>query len=157
MTDYTDLVKRLRAYAKNQGGWHNIDDTCEEAADAIEAQANRIEELEKDNKHLLDACKSHVPVMYRLFEHKARIAELEAALDECKKVSYIAMREGWDGEVAAKIGFRISGIVRSTLNPKTLEEKVTPDWNDLRGCAPEATGDLSSEDFVRKLRDEDWR
>jgi hypothetical protein len=31
-----DLVKRLRRYAKDQGGWHNIDDTCEEAADSIE-------------------------------------------------------------------------------------------------------------------------
>ena len=35
----SDLVKRLQSYAKNQGGWHNIDDTCEEAA-------ARIEELE---------------------------------------------------------------------------------------------------------------
>jgi hypothetical protein len=31
-----ELVKRLRRYAKDQGGWHNIDDTCEEAADRIE-------------------------------------------------------------------------------------------------------------------------
>jgi hypothetical protein len=36
MTDTTDLVARLRSYAKDQGGWHNIDDTCEEAADTIE-------------------------------------------------------------------------------------------------------------------------
>jgi hypothetical protein len=36
MTD-EELVKRLRSYAKDQGGWHNIDDTCEEAADRIEA------------------------------------------------------------------------------------------------------------------------
>jgi alkanesulfonate monooxygenase SsuD/methylene tetrahydromethanopterin reductase-like flavin-dependent oxidoreductase (luciferase family) len=31
----TDVVERLRAYAKDQGGWHNIDDTCEQAADEI--------------------------------------------------------------------------------------------------------------------------
>ena len=31
-----DLVKRLRRYAKDQGGWHNIDETCEAAADRIE-------------------------------------------------------------------------------------------------------------------------
>lgn len=31
-----------------------------------------------------------------------------------------------------------------------------PDWEDLRGCAPDATGALSSEAFVRKLREE-WR
>lgn len=30
------LVERLRAYAKDQGGWHNIDDTCDEAASEIE-------------------------------------------------------------------------------------------------------------------------
>jgi hypothetical protein len=36
MTD-EELCKRLRSYAKDQGGWHNIDDTCEEAADRIEA------------------------------------------------------------------------------------------------------------------------
>jgi hypothetical protein len=31
-----------------------------------------------------------------------------------------------------------------------------PDWDDLRGRAPDATGSLSSEDFVRELRD-GWR
>jgi hypothetical protein len=31
-----------------------------------------------------------------------------------------------------------------------------PDWDDLRGCAPDATGALSSEAFVRELREE-WR
>jgi hypothetical protein len=36
MSTTDELVARLRAYAKDQGGWHNIDDTCEEAADAIE-------------------------------------------------------------------------------------------------------------------------
>lgn len=30
------------------------------------------------------------------------------------------------------------------------------DWEDLRGCAPDATGNLSSEAFMRELRD-DWR
>jgi hypothetical protein len=28
-----------------------------------------------------------------------------------------------------------------------------PDWEDLRGRAPDATGALSSEAFVRELRD----
>ena len=31
----SELVERLKAYAKDQGGWHNIDDTCEEAAAEI--------------------------------------------------------------------------------------------------------------------------
>ena len=33
----SELVERLKAYAKDQGGWHNIDDTCEEAAAALTA------------------------------------------------------------------------------------------------------------------------
>ena len=40
-----ELVKLLRRYAKDQGGWHNIDDTCEEAADRIEALLNLNEAL----------------------------------------------------------------------------------------------------------------
>lgn len=35
-------------------------------------------------------------------------------------------------------------------------ESVLPDWDDLRGRAPNATGGLSSEAFVRELRD-GWR
>jgi hypothetical protein len=35
-------------------------------------------------------------------------------------------------------------------------ESELPDWDDLRGRAPNATGDLSSEAFVRELRD-GWR
>ena len=31
-----------------------------------------------------------------------------------------------------------------------------PDWDDLRGRAPDATGGLSTEEFVRELRD-GWR
>ena len=29
------IIDRLRAYARNQTGWHNIDDVCDEAADEI--------------------------------------------------------------------------------------------------------------------------
>ena len=35
-TDTNDLVARLRSYARDQGGWHNIDETCEAAADIVE-------------------------------------------------------------------------------------------------------------------------
>lgn len=34
MTD-EELIAKLLAYAKDQGGWVDIDDTCEAAADAI--------------------------------------------------------------------------------------------------------------------------
>ena len=42
----SDIVERLRGYAKDQGRRHNIEDTCEEAADALTASAARIAELE---------------------------------------------------------------------------------------------------------------
>ena len=35
-------------------------------------------------------------------------------------------------------------------------ESELPDWEDLRGCAPDATGGQPSEVFVRELRD-GWR
>ena len=41
----SDIVERLRAYAKDQGGWHNIDDTCEEAADEIERLREALQKI----------------------------------------------------------------------------------------------------------------
>ena len=72
MTD-EELVKRLRSYAKDQGGWHNIDDTCEEAAD-------RIEDLtaERDawkEKHAAEALGLHVQ-MQRADAFEAKLANL---------------------------------------------------------------------------------
>ena len=49
MTDYTDLVTRLREHAENM-----YVDFLNEAADAIETQAKRIEELEKALKPFAD-------------------------------------------------------------------------------------------------------
>ena len=67
MTDYTDLIARLRKYSKR------LLPCTHEAADALEAQARRIAELEviaqfagEDNA--------------RAEQYAARIAELEAAL-----------------------------------------------------------------------------
>lgn len=36
------------------------------------------------------------------------------------------------------------------------DEKQLPSLDDLRGVAPEATGTMSSEDFVRAIRDANW-
>lgn len=52
--------------------------------------------------------------------------------------------------VSTRAGAR-SGKIEPSGNSGQL-----PDWDDLRAVAPDATGDLSSEDFVRELRD-GWR
>lgn len=36
------------------------------------------------------------------------------------------------------------------------DERELPSIFDLRGIAPNATGDIKSEDFVRRIRDEAW-
>lgn len=46
--------------------------------------------------------------------------------------------------------------VRVTQVEAFPPEYELPDWDDLRGMAPDATGDLSSEAFIRGLRD-GWR
>lgn len=46
-------------------------------------------------------------------------------------------------------------VAVSQIEPFPLESEL-PDWEDLRGRAPDATGELSSEVFVRELRD-GWR
>ena len=82
----SDIVERLRSYAKDQGGWHNIDDTCEEAADALTAAEARIAELERER----DDAKTGVRRIHRekceLFDARvaatARAERLEAALRE---------------------------------------------------------------------------
>ena len=61
--DYTDFVKRLRF----EETW-----LAEKSADAIEAQAERIAEIEAENERLIDAGLEAVA------EQSARIAELEA-------------------------------------------------------------------------------
>lgn len=51
MTDINEaraLAERLAAYAKDQGGWHNIDDTCEAASTTILALLDRLVEVEKE-------------------------------------------------------------------------------------------------------------
>jgi hypothetical protein len=54
MTD-EELVKRLRSYAKDQGGWHNIDDTCEEAADRIEQLQQALKDQSSVSDRLAEA------------------------------------------------------------------------------------------------------
>ena len=81
MTDYTDLIARLRL--SQTGGIHY------EAADALEAQARRIAELES----MLAVHRLAVDVDAL----KARIAELEAENEELKK----AISKPWMGSARA--------------------------------------------------------
>ncbi len=83
MTDYTDLIERLRAPVPT------VYD-CKDAADALEAQARRIAELRKE----ADMMHSE----YRTA--RARIAELEAALREAYEV--YAGSDGFIPETAAE-------------------------------------------------------
>jgi hypothetical protein len=81
MTDYTDLIERLRG---DDMPW-----SVKDAADALEAQAGRIAELEK----MLAVHRLAVDVDAL----KARIAELEAENEELKK----AISKPWMGSARA--------------------------------------------------------
>ena len=77
-------------------------------------------------------------------------------MDKIEKVSRALCSEGGfdPDEIMANDGPRwkyYEGAARAAIGamPET-------DWDDLRGCAPDATGVLTSEAFVRELRD-GWR
>ena len=60
-------------------------------------------------------------------------------------------------EVLGTLHYRIDAsfphlIAVTGIDPFPPDSEL-PDWEDLRGRAPDATGDLSSEAFVRELRD----
>lgn len=79
--DVTALVERLEAYAKDQGGWHNIDETCEAAASAIKAQAAEIERLGKNYYNIsIDAA-----LLYQ--EKEAAEAKLREAVEVMRAIN----------------------------------------------------------------------
>jgi hypothetical protein len=63
-------------------------------------------------------------------------------------------------EIAGTLHYRLGASYPHQIAVSHIEafppESELPDWDDLRGRAPGATGDLSSEAFVRGLRD-GWR
>lgn len=75
----------------------------------------------------------------------------------------ICRAHGWEWDfrpIDAKQTYRrmaraALGVARSLPLDGLSESKEseTPDWEDLRGVAPNATGDKSSEAFIRDLRD----
>jgi hypothetical protein len=69
MTDYSELVERMRAYPANR--------LCIQVADALEAKAKEIAELDGVIKSGIEHLKATDDL---IAEYRARIAELEAAL-----------------------------------------------------------------------------
>jgi hypothetical protein len=77
MTDYSELVERMRAYPANK--------LCIQIANALEAQAQEISQYQVDvNEALLDCKRLH-----------ARIAELEAENGRLRDLAYIAYQDGY--------------------------------------------------------------
>lgn len=85
----SDIVERLRSYAKDQGGWHNIDDTCEEAADALTTLSARLAEVERElaNAEELHRDAAHECEQYsnEIAAQRGRADSAEARLAECER------------------------------------------------------------------------
>lgn len=60
-------------------------------------------------------------------------------------------------EVAGNLHYRTGATFPHQVQVNQIEafppESELPDWDDVRGMAPDATGSLSSEAFIRNLRD----
>lgn len=82
MTDEIEaMAKRLEAYAKDQGGWHNIDETCAEAAAALRRLAG-----ETFHRH-----SAHVAAEEERGAWKARATAAEARLAKTKEALRLAV------------------------------------------------------------------
>jgi hypothetical protein len=98
MTD-EELVKRLRSYAKDQGGWHNIDDTCEEAADRIEALTAKVklmDDLDVINGEKIEALTA------KLAEAEAKLEKTVEALEVIRDRQYYLLGAGITAQVIAR-------------------------------------------------------
>ena len=68
-------------------------------------------------------------------------------------VSAVGKRVEVFGTLNYRIGASFPHLIAVTGIDPFPPDSELPDWEDLRGRAPDATGDLSSEAFVRELRD----
>ena len=68
-------------------------------------------------------------------------------------VSAVGKRVEVLGTLHYRIGASFPHLIAVTGIDPFPPDSELPDWEDLRGRAPDATGDLSSEAFVRELRD----
>jgi len=80
---------------------------------------------------------------------EALLADVIRAIQSKAKVSVI-------GDLKYKDGGKYPSEVIATNIEIFKHDKDLPKLSDLHGIAPDATGDLSSEEFIRKLRDEEW-
>jgi hypothetical protein len=92
MTD-EELVERLRSYAKDQGGWHNIDDTCEEAADRIEQLVAINEALTKERDEQIEWVKRLADMQIASEVKLATCEKYRDAYAECDRIGTQAVRD----------------------------------------------------------------
>jgi len=98
MTDYTELISRLRNMLHNETVKHKFY-AIADASDALEAQERRIEELKEQ---LRTANNDFFNIEATAFDMKSRIAELEAALKPFADASDVHL-----GSDDMSIAFRI--------------------------------------------------
>lgn len=91
MTDYTDLIARLRGPIKHPQQSVNM---RFEAADALEAQARRIAELERELASTREECKAQIDDMWeQQLEAKARQTDYGEGFEEGLAVQAARIRE----------------------------------------------------------------
>lgn len=103
-----DIVERLRAYAKDQGGWHIIDETCEQAADALASLSARLAECEAERdearRHHQEYLLSYINNVKTIAERfKLEPSELQLQWRQGKRTDRSEVEWAID-EVAWKIG-----------------------------------------------------
>lgn len=75
-------------------------------------------------------------------------------LDVC--IQQLSSLEKAIRKTAKKISNKNPVKLKLVQASKNSPESELPDWKDLLGIAPEATGSLLSEEFIRNLRNE-WQ
>ena len=106
-------------------------------ADHINDQRNEFMS-QKIGSNSKEHLKQIIEKIQRLKDQQKEISE------EIKDIFKESKSAGFDNKIVKK------------LIPKRSKRYRLPDWKDLLGIAPEATGGLSSEEFIRNLRNE-WQ
>jgi hypothetical protein len=116
-----------------------VDDECEGSIEGM---------LEQINLHL----GANIFHIYPQIGPKKVVCRFPARLYN-DAVSAVGRRVEVSGTLRYRLGARYPHQVCVRHIETFPPESELPDWDDLLGRAPDATGDLSSEDFVRELRD----